>query len=258
MSFFNSNRKVVLVVEYDGGRYYGFQWQPDVPTVQAELEGAINKLTGEQRRVIAASRTDAGVHARCQVVSFWTGSRLRPSILVKALNHYLPDDIAVKKACDVAETFDIRRGAASREYEYSILNCDARSPLDRGRKYLVVNELNIDMMNKVCDILKGQHDFASFCAAFFNGKSTVRTMNEARIDREGVDVVFRVNANSFLPHQVRNTIGLLIRVGLSRIGIDEFVRIMDAKKLGLAGPTAPAYALCLTKINYPTMLELTR
>ena len=258
MSFFNSNRKVVLIVEYDGGRYYGFQWQPAGPTIQAELENAINRLTGEQRRVIAASRTDAGVHARCQVVSFWTASQLPPMVMVKALNHYLPDDIAVNKAYDVEETFDVRRQAASREYEYSIVNCAIRSPLDRDRKYLVVNELNIDMMNKACDVLRGQRDFASFCAAFFNGKSTVRTVNEAKVNREGIDVVFTINANSFLPHQVRNTIGLLIRVGLGKIGIEEFVQIMDAKKLGLAGPTAPAYALCLTKINYPTILELTR
>jgi tRNA pseudouridine38-40 synthase len=258
VTFFNSNRKVVLIVEYDGSRYYGFQWQPNVPTVQAELEEALKKLTGERRRVIAASRTDAGVHARFQVVSFRTESTLMPQVMVRAMNHYLPGDIALKSAVDVGESFDVRRDAASREYEYTILNCSVRSAIDRGRKYLVVNKLNIEMMNKVCELIKGQHDFASFCAAFFNGKSTVRTINEAKLECHGDDVVFKINANSFLPHQVRNTVGLLIRVGLSRIGIDECMRIMEAKKRGLAGPTAPAHALCLTKINYPTMLELTK
>jgi len=120
VKLFNSFNKIVLVVEYDGRGYYGFQWQPKLPTIQAELERAIRKLTGESSRVIAASRTDTGVHAAGQVVSFRTKSTLPPQTFVRALNYYLPRDIAVKGACKVNMDFDVRRDAVNQEYEYYI------------------------------------------------------------------------------------------------------------------------------------------
>ncbi|MCL6577239.1 MAG: tRNA pseudouridine(38-40) synthase TruA, partial [Kyrpidia sp.] len=119
MSLLN-NSKIVLLVEYDGRNYCGFQWQAGVPTIQDELEKAILKVTGEVSRVIAASRTDSGVHAMGQMVSFRTRSALSPGTLVRALNFYLPRDIAVKGACRVDMKFDVRRDAISREYEYKI------------------------------------------------------------------------------------------------------------------------------------------
>ena len=256
VKFFNSFNKIALVVEYDGRHYYGLQWQADLPTIQAELERAIQKLTGESSRVIAASRTDAGVHAKGQVVSFRTNSILPPQTFMRALNHYLPEDIAVRGACSVSEDFNVRRNALSREYEYCILNGSTRSPLAKGFAYLVANELNIEIMNKACQFLEGKHDFASFATSLGRLRSTVRNIYEARVTREDRFVTFHVIANSFLPHQVRNTIGLLIRVGLGKVGLEEFHRIMEARTLGMAGPTAPAYGLCLTKVNYPSSLEL--
>ena len=112
----------MLVIEYDGRRYYGFQWQPGLPTIQSELEHAIRKLTRERRRVRSAGRTDTGVHAKGQVVSFRTEADYSPETYVNALNYYLPEDIAVRAAESVSDDFDVRRDALSREYEYRILN----------------------------------------------------------------------------------------------------------------------------------------
>ena len=239
----------MLVVEYDGRPYYGFQWQSGLLTIQAELEKAIHKLTGEKRRVLSASRTDTGVHARGQVVSFRTASTLSPKTIVRALNYYLPEDIAVLAACRAGDIFNVRHDAISREYEYRIWNSPVRSPLAEGFMYLVTGKLNIRMMNKACQILKGKYDFASFASALEPMKSTIRTVSEAKFTRKDNVVTFRMVANSFLPHQVRNTIGLLIRVGLGKIGLDRFRQIMEAKKVGLAGPAAPPGGLYLMKVK---------
>lgn len=256
MKLFNSSSKVVLLVEYDGRRYHGFQWQANAPTIQDELEKAIRRIVLDSSRVIAASRTDAGVHARGQVASFWTGSLLSAETFVKALNYYLPADIAVRGARKVSADINIRRDALSREYEYRMLNSSARSPLTRGYAHLVAKELNIEIMNKACDFIKGEHDFASFATDLGNLKSTVRTIYQAEVNKGDKMVTFHIMANSFLPHQVRNTVGLLIRLGLGKVGLEEFYRVMEAKTPGVSGPTAPACGLCLTRVNYPSNLEL--
>jgi len=244
--------KIVLIMEYDGTRYHGFQLQADRPTIQGEIEKALGKLTGERRRIIAASRTDAGVHAEGQVVSFRTVSPLSLPTFVKGLNYYLPEDIAVKAAYRVDDSFNVRRDALSREYSYYVLNSLTRSPMRRRFSYLVSGRLDIEAMNEVCQIFIGEHDFASFATRIEKKiKSTVRNVYRAQIKRNGGLTVFNIVANSFLPHQVRNTVGLLIRVGLGRIGGGEVLSIMEAKKPGLAGPTAPACGLCLMGVNYP-------
>ena len=256
VELFNIVNKIVLAVEYDGRNYYGFQWQAKLPTIQSELEAAIKKVTGESIRVMAASRTDTGVHATGQIVSFRTKSRLTPGVFVRALNYHLPRDIAVKGACKVSMDFNVRRDAVSREYEYYILNSESRSPMLEGFAYFVPINLNMTIMNKACKYLEGERDFASFAAAMGKLKSTVRTVYEAKVTRKCDLVTYSMTANSFLPHQVRNTIGLLIRVGSGKVGVDEFRKIVEAKVTGLAGPTAPPYGLCLIKVNYPNSLEL--
>jgi tRNA pseudouridine38-40 synthase len=248
--------KILLVMEYDGSCYHGFQWQDDLPSIQGEVEKALTKLTGERRRVMSASRTDAGVHAEGQVVSFRTGSALSTDNFVSGLNHYLPNDIAVKAAYRMNDDFNVRREAASREYSYYILNSATRSPIREGFSYLVPGELDIKAMNQAAQALVGEHDFASFAAR--NGatvKSTVRRVLRAEVTREGDLVTFNIAANSFLLHQVRNTIGALIRVGQGKMTIDEFKSILEAKELALAGPTAPAGGLCLNRVNYVEPLE---
>jgi len=248
--------KILLIMEYDGSRYHGFQWQDGLPSIQGEVEKALSKLTGEKRRVMSASRTDAGVHAKGQVVSFRTGSALSTHSFVGGLNHYLPADIAVKAAYRIDDNFNVRREAVSREYSYYILNSPTRSPIRKGFAYLVAGPLDIEAMSQACQALVGEHDFASFAGR--NGasvKSTVRRVFRAEVARDGELVIFNIAANSFLLHQVRNTVGALIRVGLGKMNLDEFHSILEAREPALAGPTAPACGLCLDRVNYPCPLE---
>jgi tRNA pseudouridine38-40 synthase len=247
----NRLTKIVLIVEYDGTRYHGFQLQANLPTIQDEMERALLKLIGERTRVMAASRTDAGVHAKGQVVSFRSGSSLPLQKFINGLNYYLPKDIAVKAAHRVGDSFNVRRDALSREYNYYILNSLTRSPIREGFSYLVTTQLDIEAMNRASQALIGEHDFASFASCIGGEiKSTVRSVYRAEMEKDGELVIFNMLANSFLPHQVRNTVGALIRVGLGKLGVDEFHSIIEAKEMGLAGPTAPACGLCLMHINY--------
>jgi tRNA pseudouridine38-40 synthase len=246
--------KFVLLIEYDGTQYYGFQWQVGLPTIQDELERALGRFCGQSSRVMGASRTDAGVHAQGQVVSFWTKSTLDTMTLVNALNHYLPGDIAVKAAYRAGDDFNVRRDALSREYRYYILNSNTRSPFSRRFALFMSRTLDIQVMNEACQLIQGEHDFASFASSLDGSKSTLRNVYEAGVEKKGDFTVFRIVANSFLPHQVRSTIGLLIRLGLGKIGVEEFRDIMEARTLGLAGPVSPACGLCLKKVNYPKPL----
>ncbi len=247
--------RIVLVVEYEGTRYCGYQLQAGQPSVQAELEKALEKLTGMRTRPAAASRTDTGVHARGQVISFKTTSALPLAAFIHGMNYHLPKDIAVRAAYKVREGFDVRRRAISREYRYYMLNRPSRSPLLRNQAYLVKETLDVEAMNRACQVLIGEHDFASFGSSLEAGRQTVRSVYKAEVRREDEMVVFTIIASSFLPHQVRNTVGALIEVGAGRMSLDEFCSIMDAKKPGLVGPAAPACGLFLVKVNYPRPLE---
>ena len=248
--------RIVLVLEYDGTRYYGFQLQSTLPTIQGEVEKALWKLTGESLRVVAASRTDTGVHSRGQVAAFRTRSSLPTETFIRGVNYYLPKDIAVKAAYRVHDSFNVRRRAVSREYNYYILNSLTRSPIGEGFSYRVSGNLDVESMNRACGVLIGEHDFASFASNIGEEvKSTVRNVHRARIERDGELVVFNIVANAFLRHQVRSTVGTLVRVGMGKMSMDEFNRIMDAKNPGLAGPTLPACGLCLEQVDYPRPFE---
>ena len=244
-----SQSKFALVVEYDGARYCGFQVQSDAATIQGELEQAILKLTGEARRVMGASRTDAGVHAEGQVASFRTAAPYAADVFVNGLNFYLPEDIAIKAAYKIEDAFDVRRKAVSREYRYTILNDRTRSALSRGNAYQVGPELDTEAMNTACQYLCGTHDFASFVTGPVE-VSTVRTVYSASVERMGRTVIFRIIARSFLAHQVRNTVGALISVGLKKLKTDHVKYLLEAKQAGLARPSVPAHGLVLVKVNY--------
>lgn len=242
--------RLALVVEYDGGRYAGSQWQPDIPTVQSEIEKALYRLTGENIRITMAGRTDAGVHALGQVASFDTNSMLENKAFISGMNHFLPHDIAVKTVRRVEATFDPRRHASRREYEYFILNSATRSPLWNGRAYRVAGELNIDAMNQACMMLLGEHDFASFASSIEDERSTVRYMYHASARRSDEMLIVRMVASAFLLHQVRNTVGALLQIGQGKMTLHEFQSIIDTREFGLAGPTAPSCGLYLKSVYY--------
>jgi tRNA pseudouridine38-40 synthase len=237
-------------MEYDGTRYHGSQYQTNAPSIQGETESALNKLTGEEVRVSMASRTDAGVHAKGQVASFKTKASFPPKTWVEALNYYLPKDISVRAAYEVDGAFDARRHALCREYRYHIVNRPTPSPLWRNFSEFVPQPLDAEAMNSACDALIGEQDFAPFAPATYH-RSTRRRVSRAEVGRKEDMVTFDMQANSFLPHQVRNTVGGLVKVGLHKMTVDAFRETALSGKAGTIGPTAPARGLCLMNIKYP-------
>jgi len=236
-------------MEYDGNRYHGSQYQANTLTIQGEVEHALYKLTGEKIRIAASSRTDAGVHAKGQVVSFKTKSAFPSKTWVKALNFYLPRDIAIRAAYKVDSDFDVRRDALSRWYRYYILNSFTPSPLVRRFSYHIPQPLDIEVMNYASQVLIGEHDFAPFSSVV--GGQTRRRVYKAEVSKMEDLVIFDMEANSFLPHQVRNTVGGLIKVGLGRMKVETFWEVARSGQAGAIVPTAPAHGLCLMRVNYP-------
>jgi tRNA pseudouridine38-40 synthase len=245
--------RIVLILEYDGTNYHGSQYQTNAPTIQGEIEKALRKLTGKRTRIKLASRTDAGVHARGQVASFSAATVLPLKSYTDGLNHYLPDDIAVRESLAADNSFDPRRDAVSREYRYTMVNSPVRSPLRSRFSYRVYGQLDIPAMNQACQALIGKRDLASFVtsAETARRKRTVRNVYRAEITQKADMIFFDIVADSFLPHQVRNIAGSLIRVGRGRMTFAEFCTMIEARTPGLAGQTAPAEGLCLMRVNYP-------
>ncbi len=245
-----------MTIEYEGTQYHGSQLQANAPTIQGELESALWKVSGEKTRVMAACRTDAGVHAKGQVAEFRTMSKLPPLTWIKALNYYLPRDIAVKAACEVDENFNVRRDALSREYRYYIVNSSERTPLRRKFAQLVPEPLDVEAMNLACQILIGEHDFTPFAPSLGNERdSGVRTVYTAETRKKSDIVAFDIIANSFLPHQVRSTVGGLIKVGTGKMKIGTFWEMAVSKMMGVVGPLAPPHGLFMMKVNYPSFLR---
>jgi tRNA pseudouridine38-40 synthase len=239
----------MAVVEYDGTDYLGFQVQAEGLTVQGEIERALAAVTQEEIRVIGAGRTDAGVHAQGQVVTFSTVWRHPVEELQRALNAVLRADIAVRELRPVAKGFHPRFDAASREYRYTIFNQPLRSPLARRFAYHFPHPLNVAVMNEAASILVGHHDFASFGQAP-QGDNTVREVYRAQWTPAEPFIYFDVVANAFLYRMVRSLVGTLLLVGtgeLSPAGFEEVLRSADRDR---AGQAVPAHGLCLMKVNY--------
>lgn len=244
-------QKAMAVVEYDGTDYHGFQIQPEQPTIQGEIERALARITQEEIRIIGAGRTDAGVHARGQVISFSTSWKRSLGELRRALNAVLPRDIVIHEIQEVPEGFHARYSALSREYRYSIWNVLIRSPLMERFVYHHPQPLDWSQMNEACSCLVGTHDFASFGRSPREGGSTVRTLYRAECDREGNLIYVVFVANAFLSRMVRSLVSALLQVGAGRLAPDDLREILLAKNRGLVKVTAPPQGLCLIKVNYP-------
>jgi tRNA pseudouridine38-40 synthase len=245
-------RNFKLTLTYEGTRYAGFQKQAgqEVPTIQGALEMAILKLTGETVRLTGAGRTDAGVHARGQVVNFYSQARLTAADWQQALNATLPRDILVGAATEVKLDFHARYDAKSKTYSYRIHNDRLRPVFDRNLTYFYRRYLNLELMRAAAALIVGQHDFRSFQAAGSTVKTTVRTVNFCELTRWGSELRLIINADGFLYHMVRNIIGTLIFVGNGRLTVTQFDELMRRVDRNLAGPTAPALGLCLEKVFY--------
>ncbi|HUS81689.1 MAG TPA: tRNA pseudouridine(38-40) synthase TruA [Dehalococcoidia bacterium] len=249
-----NQRRIALLLEYDGSCYGGSQIQKNAPTIQGGLEGAIGKLTGETAHAAFAGRTDAGVHARGQVASFLTRRPFDATVFVDGLNYWLPDDIAVRAAREVALDFDVRRRARRRLYRYLVHDDRAPSPLMRERAWHVKERLDAAAMQQAAACLVGRHDFAAFAGRVENSPAgSVRTMHRFDVRRVDRMMMFEAEADAFLPHQVRRTVGALVEVGLRRQTPKSFEALLQTGGSATAGPAAPPQGLCLIRVTYPDL-----
>jgi tRNA pseudouridine38-40 synthase len=245
----NPFRRIALVVEYDGTAYAGSQYQENASTIQGELERALEKLTGERTRLALAGRTDAGVHAEGQVVSFRTQAPYEAEVFVRALNAHLPQDIVVRSAREVPLSFQVRRQARRRWYRYLIYNGRQRPALRRGYCWHIAQPLDVEAMQEAAGQLVGEHDLAAFATPSAPGR-TVRTVYRAEVSRCRSWVMFDIEANSFLQQQVRRTVGALVQVGLGKQTVEDFRRLLTSAGRGAATLAAPPRGLCLMAVEY--------
>ncbi len=261
-------RNIKLILQYDGTNYNGWQIQKKeklgrhkIITIQRVIQDAIKRITGEDVNVIAAGRTDAGVHAIEQVASFKTYSNLSKDVLKRALNAILPYDIRVMDISDVSMDFHPRYNAKSKIYFYMISNTSTVSPFLYRYLWTIGYSLDIDAIIRCLRFFRGTHDFSSFRASGCSSKNSIRTIIDISI--EEADTIFfmnssfkgrffkiRIEADAFLRHMVRNIVGTIVEVGRGRMKPDEIENILLLKDRRFAGPTAPPQGLFLERVNY--------
>jgi len=253
--------QVALLLSYDGTDFRGFQRQVPKyePTIQGSIERAIARLSrGQLVTISGAGRTDAGVHASGQVVTFPipVDSHLTAADWQRGLNAVLPAAIAVQDACLVADTVSARFSAQSRTYIYKVLLDQVRDPLRERFMWRVPQQLDLSAISACCELLRGEHDFAAFGHSPANRQGrprhpTVRHLLQATIHQNADLVQFEFMANAFLTGMVRHMVGTLISVGKGRLTTQEFKAILAACQSGHPGATAPPRGLCLTHVDYP-------
>ena len=243
-------RRIRLRVAYDGTAYCGWQVQPEVPTIEGELNQAISRLTKEEIIVIGASRTDAGVHAKGNVAVFDTESTIPADRFAYALNPLLPEDIVVVASDEVEADWHPRHCDTEKTYEYKILNSKFPDPMRRRDTYHVSFDLDLEKMREAAEYLKGEHDFKSFCNVHTQVEDTVRTIYDLEVEKEEELITIRVRGNGFLYNMVRILAGTLIGVGRGTIAPEQIPAILEAKDRQAAGMTVPPQGLTLVKIDY--------
>ncbi|MGH6901635.1 MAG: tRNA pseudouridine(38-40) synthase TruA [Geminicoccaceae bacterium] len=240
-----------LILEYDGGPFRGWQRQSEGASVQDALEAAVRGFCGEEVQVVAAGRTDAGVHAMGQVAHLDLARAVAPETLRNALNHHLrPHPVVVLEAALVADDFHARFSAKTRHYLYRIVNRRAPLTIEAHRAWHVPAPLDAEVMHEAAQRLVGRHDFTSFRGALCQAKSPVKTLDRLTVRRDGDRVEITARARSFLHHQVRNMVGTLKLVGEGRKPVESIEAVLAARERAAAGPTAPACGLYLVRVDY--------
>lgn len=241
---------IKLTVEYDGTNYHGWQIQSNSESIQGALERAISTFLRTPTRIMGSGRTDAGVHALGQVVSFVTEQEFKPHRIRRALNALTPPDITIKEVESVPDSFAPRRDARSRVYEYHILNRPTPSPFYRNRAWHLHAPLDVDAMRDAITCLLGEHDFTSFRAGDCDAAHPIRRVYQTSLEQRGELLVFTIEATAFLRHMVRNIVGTLVEVGSGARSVEAFRVLPELKDRSKAGETAPAHGLFLTEVRY--------
>jgi tRNA pseudouridine38-40 synthase len=247
------HRNLELLIEYSGATFAGWQVQPNQRTAMGEIERAIARITQETVRVVAASRTDSGVHAYGQVCSFRTRSTLTTAKLWAGLNGVLPDEIGVRRVREVPDSFHARFSARGKHYRYQIFNRATRSPILAPTAWHVPEDLDLSAMQRAATFFEGEHDFSSLATKGPGGDrddSCVRRLHAVRVGQSKNLLTVNVVGDAFLYKMVRTIVGTLVLVGQGKQPPEWVAAAIAAKRREDAGPTAPAHGLFLVRVFY--------
>lgn len=246
-----------IVLQYEGTRYQGWQRQESTEnTIQGRLEALLGKMTGQKVEVIGSGRTDAGVHAACQVANFHLDTEKTPEQIMDYMNAYLPEDIGVIEIKEVGERFHSRLNVKGKTYRYRVLNTKIPHVFDRRYVHTVEEPLDVAAMQKASSYLEGTHDFKAFTSGKRGKKSTVRTIDSIRIEQVAASFVwdreirFTFSGNGFLYHMVRIMVGTLLEVGMHKRKPEDMADILAGGLREKAGELAPARGLTLMEVRY--------
>jgi tRNA pseudouridine38-40 synthase len=249
-------RRLAVGIEYHGGAYSGWQQQTEAASVQGVLEQALSRVADEPIQVICAGRTDAGVHAREQVVHFDTHAQRSARAWLLGGNSYLPRDISLRWVQPVPDDFHARFSALARSYRYLILNRVTRSALADGRALVVFQQLDLAAMQAGAQWLIGEHDFSAFRSSECQARSPVRQLRSLLVQRSGDWIGIDVTANAFLHHMVRNIVGLLLVIGQQRAGPERARQQLESRSRSAGAATAAAHGLYLWRVDYAAQFGL--
>ena len=248
--------RIALGVEYDGSQFYGWQSQAGGHTVQDALQTALSSIASEPVAIIAAGRTDTGVHALEQVVHFDTNVGRPLSAWVRGVNALLPSSIAVLWAHPVSDEFHARFSAQARSYRYLLINRAVRSAVQHGKAGWYHAPLDVERMREAAQNLLGEHDFSAFRSSECQAKTPVKNLAQLDISKQGNTIVFDLTANAFLHHMVRNIIGCLVYIGNGRHPPQWIQAILESRERSQAAPTFAPDGLYLRYIAYEAKWEL--
>lgn len=242
--------RILLRVAYDGTDFHGWQVQPNMRTVEGELNRALKELTGEDIEVIGASRTDSGVHGKGNVAVFDTESTIPADKFMYAINTKLPEDMSVVESKEVPADFHPRHCDSAKTYEYRIYESRINNPLKRRMAYRSQVPLNTELMDEAAKYLIGEHDFKSFCSVHTQAETTVRTIYDASVFRDNDEIVVRVKGAGFLYNMVRIIAGSLMEVGSGKYPPNHIKEVLESTDRTVAGPTAEPQGLIMMGIEF--------
>ena len=259
-----SEKNYKIKIEYDGTRYYGWEHQPDRPTIQGKIERVLGFMLMSKEdieregtdepatipEVIGAGRTDAGVHARGMVASVKLDTPLDCDAIRDYCNRYLPDDIAIREVSVASDRFHARYNAVGKTYQYTAFFGPVHPVFNRKYYTALEHDVDVEKMQQAADILTGEHDFKSFCGNSHMKKSTVRLVDRIDVRRSKGYIYFTLHGTGFLQNMVRIIVGTLLLVGEGKLAPEDVSEILDAKDRKKAGPTAPAKGLMLISVDY--------
>ncbi len=242
--------RYLLQFSYDGTNYNGYQKQPGKNTIQEQLEIALYNVNNHKKTaIVATGRTDKGVHALCQYGHVDIDVEITPKKLKRALNSNLPNDIHIIDVKEVENSFHARYNVAKKEYKY-YLNMSEYNPLERNYVFQYNHTLNIKAMQDAIKVFKGKHDFRAFVTENKEKENCIREITEAYIEEKNEKLIITFAGDGFLRYQVRNMVGILIRVGENKLSPADVEKILQSKDRTKSGKTAPAEGLYLTKVEY--------